>query len=71
MISGAALRAVGRLEAAECRQPTYAWLAGPPRRRSTLLRLGTMMVSQPAVAVALVVHFPFPAWATKSSEVGD
>ena len=70
VVGNAALRVVGRLEAAESEQPVYGWLTGTMRRRSTLLQPGTMMVAQPEVPVPLVVRFPFPAWATRSSEVG-
>ena len=42
------------------------------RARARLLKPGTMVVSQPAVPVPLVVTFPFPPWATRKEEVaGD
>ncbi|MBT9585062.1 ATP-binding protein [bacterium] len=69
VVGNSALRVVGRLEAAESEHPAYGWLTGTMRRRSTLLQPGTMMVAQPEVPVPLVVRFPFPAWATRSSEV--
>jgi DNA helicase HerA-like ATPase len=39
------------------------------RARARLLKPGTMVVSQPAVPVPLVVTFPFPPWATRREEV--
>ena len=69
VVGNAALRVVGRLETAESEQPSYGWLSGTLRRRSTLLLPGTMVVAQPEVPVPLVVRFPFPAWATRQSEV--
>lgn len=69
VVGNAALRVVGRLETAESEQPPYGWLSGTLKRRSTLLLPGTMMVSQPEVPVPLVLRFPFPAWATRQSEV--
>ena len=69
VVGNAALRVVGRLEAAESEHEVYGWLTGTLRRRSTLLQPGTMIVAQPEVPVPLVVRFPFPAWATRHSEV--
>ena len=71
VVGNSALRVVGRLEAAESEQPAYGWLTGTMRRRSTLLPPGTMVVAQPEVPVPLVMRFPFPAWATRSSEVAE
>jgi DNA helicase HerA-like ATPase len=39
------------------------------RARARLLKPGTMVVSQPAIPVPLVVTFPFPPWATRKEEV--
>ena len=41
------------------------------RARARLLKPGTMVVSQPAVPVPLVVTFPFPPWATRHEEVAE
>lgn len=71
LVNQASLRVVGRLEAAESKQPVYSWLLGTPRRRSMRLSHGTVIVAQPEVPIPLVVNFPFPAWATRSYEVGD
>jgi hypothetical protein len=35
-----------------------------------LAKPGTMFVSQPEIPVPLAVEFPFPAWATRQSEMG-
>ena len=40
------------------------------RARAVLAKPGTMFVSQPEIPVPLAVEFPFPAWATRSSETG-
>jgi hypothetical protein len=58
VVGNAALRVVGRLDAAESEQPVCGWLSGTMRRRSTLLLPGTMMVAQPELPVPLVVRFP-------------
>jgi hypothetical protein len=34
-----------------------------------MLKPGTMVVHQPEIPSPLLVQFPFPAWATRSSEV--
>lgn len=69
VVGNSAIRVTGRLEAAESAKETYGWLTGSLRPRSTLLQPGRMIISQPEVPVPLVVRFPFPAWATRSSEV--
>ena len=70
VVGNASMRVVGRLESAESEKEAYGWLSAGLRRRATLLQPGTMMFSQPEVPVPLVVRFPFPAWATRRSEVG-
>ena len=42
----------------------------PARDRVTIMKPGTMMVSQPEIPVPMVCEFPFPAWATRPSEAG-
>lgn len=69
VVGNAALRVVGRMESAEAQREQSSWLSETLRRRATLLQPGTMIVSQPEVPVPLVVTFPFPAWATRRSEV--
>lgn len=69
VVGNAAFRVVGRLEACEAQKPTYGWLTPGLHRRAILLLPGTMLISQPQVPVPLLVRFPFPAWATRRSEV--
>lgn len=69
VVGNSALRVVGRMESAEVARELYGWLGESLRRRATLLQPGWMIVSQPQVPVPLVVSFPFPAWATRRSEV--
>ena len=69
VVGNAAFRVVGRLEACEAQKDTYGWLTDSLNRRATLLQPGTMLISQPQVPVPLLVRFPFPAWATRASEV--
>lgn len=71
IVGNAALRIAGRLENAEAENACYGWLPSQLRQRATLIQPGTMLISQPQVPVPLVVHFPFPAWATRKSEVAD
>ena len=66
-----ALRIVGRLESAESVKDAYGWLGSGMRQRATLLQPGTMLVAQPEEPVPLMVRFPFPAWATRRSDVGE
>ena len=70
VIANAAIRVVGRLDPAEATRPEYGFLPEAHRARATIARPGTMFVNQPEIPVPLVVEFPFPAWATRSSEVG-
>jgi hypothetical protein len=39
--------------------------------RATLLRPGSMIVAQPEIPMAILLRFPFPAWATRGSEVAS
>jgi DNA helicase HerA-like ATPase len=61
---------VGRLDPAEAGRPEYGFLPETHRKRATIARPGTMFVNQPEIPVPLVVEFPFPAWATRASELG-
>jgi uncharacterized protein len=70
IIANSSIRVVGRLDAAEAARPEYGFLPDAQRARATIAKPGTMFVSQPEIPVPLVVEFPFPAWATRSSEVG-
>ena len=69
VITNSALRVVGRLDAAEASRPEYGFLPESHRRRATIAKPGTMFVNQPEIPVPLVIEFPFPAWATRSSEI--
>ena len=40
------------------------------RQRATILKPGSMFVSQPEIPVPLLTEFPFPAWATRKGEAG-
>jgi len=70
IVGQSSIRVVGRLDSAEAERGQYGFLRGPHRDRATIMKPGTMMVSQPEIPVPLVVEFPFPAWATRPSEAG-
>ena len=69
VMENAAIRVAGRLDAAEAERSEYGWMLPSTRARARLLKPGTMVVSQPAIPVPLVVSFPFPPWATRREEV--
>ena len=71
VLENAALRVTGRLDAAEAERAEYGWMLPSTRARARLLKPGTMVVSQPAIPVPLVVDFPFPAWATRREEIAE
>ena len=48
----------------------YGFLPTVQRQRATIVKPGTMILSQPELPVPLVMQFPFPAWATRASEAG-
>jgi uncharacterized protein len=68
IIANSSIRVVGRLDSAEAAREEYGFLPRVQRQRSTILKPGTMIVSQPELPVPLVLEFPFPAWATRASE---
>ncbi len=68
IIANSAIRVVGRLDAAEAGRDEYGFLPAVQRQRSTIIKPGTMILSQPELPVPIVVQFPFPAWATRASE---
>jgi len=70
IVANSAIRVVGRLDAAEAGRSEYGFLPPVQRQRSTLLKPGTMLVSQPELPVPLVTQFPFPSWATRAAEAG-
>ncbi|MCS7023996.1 MAG: ATP-binding protein [Bryobacteraceae bacterium] len=69
VVANAALRAVGRLDAAEAERDEYRFLTGVTRKRATLLQPGSMIVAQPEIPTPILLRFPFPAWATRYTEV--
>ncbi len=68
VLANAALKVVGRLDAAESERGEYGFLTRTARLRATLLAPGSMIVSQPEIPTPLLLRFPFPAWATRQSE---
>jgi hypothetical protein len=69
IVANAALRVVGRLDTAEAERSEYGFLTAAGRGRAGILKPGTMIVQQPEIPTPLLVRFPFPAWATRKSEV--
>lgn len=70
IVANSAIRVVGRLDAAESGRGEYGFLPQVQRARATILKPGTMLVSQPELPIPLVTQFPFPAWATRAAEAG-
>ena len=68
IIANSSIRVVGRLDSAEAAREEYGFLPGPQRQRATIIKPGTMILSQPELPVPVVLEFPFPAWATRASE---
>ncbi len=62
IVGNAAVRIVGRLDAAEAERAEYRFMPGSFRGRSTILAPGTMIVHQPDVPSPMMLTFPFPAW---------
>lgn len=60
---------VGRLDPAEAERPEYRHLPPSFRQRAVLLTQGSVILSQPEIPIPLTIRFPYPAWATKRSEV--
>lgn len=71
IIANSSIRVVGRLDSAEASRDEYGFLPQAQRQRATIIKPGTMLVSQPELPVPLVLEFPFPAWATRASEAGS
>ena len=69
IIANSSIRVVGRLDSAEASREEYGFLPAVHRTRATIIKPGTMLVAQPELPVPLMVEFPFPAWATRPSEV--
>ena len=70
IIANSAIRVVGRLDTAEASRDEYGFLPAVHRQRATIVKPGTMILSQPELPIPLVTRFPFPSWATRRSEVG-
>lgn len=70
IVGQSSIRVVGRLDNAEAERGQYGFLRGAMRERATIMKPGTMMVSQPQIPIPLVIEFPFPAWASRPSEAG-
>lgn len=68
IIANSSIRVVGRLDSAEASRDEYGFLPAVHRQRATIVKPGTMILSQPELPVPLVLEFPFPAWATRASE---
>lgn len=69
IVSNAALRVTGRLDGAEASAKEYDYLRGSFRQRALMLRPGSMIIQQPELPSPLLVNVPWPAWATRASEV--
>src|SRR5690606_26376594 len=61
IVANSAVRVVGRLDPAEAARGEYGFLPPVQRQRATIVKPGTMLVSQPELPIPLVVQFPFPA----------
>lgn len=70
IVANSAVRVVGRLDTAEASREQYGFLPGVQRQRATILKPGSMYLSQPRLPIPLLIEFPFPAWATRSGEAG-
>ncbi len=68
IIANCSIRVVGRLDPAEAARDEYGFLPSTQRQRATILKPGTMIISQPEIPLPLVMEFPFPAWATRADE---
>ncbi len=68
IVGQCSIRVVGRLDPAEAERGEYGFLRGPLRDRATIMKPGTMMLSQPEIPLPLTLEFPFPAWATRPGE---
>ena len=71
LVANSSLRVVGRLDSAEAGRDEYGFLPTVHRQRSTILKPGTMIVSQPELPIPLITRFPFPSWATRASEAAS
>lgn len=68
IVSNSSIRVIGRMDSAEAGRDEYGFLPTVHRQRATILKPGTMILSQPELPIPLVLEFPFPSWATRASE---
>lgn len=66
LVSNAALKVVGRLDAGEA--DAYRFLSSELRERAARFLPGTMVLDQPLIPAPLPIRFPFPAFATSVGE---
>lgn len=66
IIRNAAVKVVGRLDAAESAE--YRFLTPEVRQRATRFLPGTMVLDQPLIPAPIPLRFPFPAFATNVAE---
>ncbi len=71
VVGNAAVRVVGRLDAAESERAEYRFMPRSFLGRATILAPGTMIVHQPDVPQPMMLNFPFPAWATRRKEISQ
>jgi len=71
VVGNCSFRVVGRLDLAEAQHHEYSFLPPVSRTRAGILKPGSVIVSQPEIPIPLLVQFPFPAWATRPSEVAE
>ena len=69
VVGNCAYRVAGRLDLAEASRDEYRFLTPASRARAGILKPGSLIVHQPEIPTPLLVQFPFPAWATRISEV--
>ena len=69
VLDNAAIKVVGRMDAAEVMHDQYGWMLPSMRQRARLLRPGQMVLQQPTVPVPLTLRFPRVPWATRADEV--
>lgn len=69
LLDNAAIKVVGRMDAAEVMHDQYGWMLPSMRQRARLLRPGQMVLQQPTVPVPLTLRFPRVPWATRADEV--
>jgi DNA helicase HerA-like ATPase len=62
----ASVKVVGRLDAADTAD--YGFLSAELRQRATRILPGAMVLNQPVIPESLLVHYPFPPYATCQDE---